>query len=252
MDTLHFDQFVRGNESSFAYIYNRFFRRFRGYGLRIVEDEFVVNTILQEAFLKAWAFRERMTSLDHLTRFLKLNIRWECLAYYRIPIETLYRKAIRLNWTESWQLASPDPEDNLAQAENQLHLLRSMVSRLPDYRQRTVVSLYVKDGMTIGQIGQRLHISPQMVGKGLTQGLDHLRLMLIQPKKQAHLAELLPTLPPMRKPLDGLSKEQTHIITMRRDMKYSFSQIADLLKLPQPYVQKQYVEAWKKCCEAKA
>jgi hypothetical protein len=26
-------------------------------------------------------------------------------------------------------------------------------------------------------------------------------------------------------------------------MKYSFSQIADLLKLPQPYVQKQYVEA---------
>ncbi|PZR07476.1 MAG: RNA polymerase, partial [Flavobacterium psychrophilum] len=35
--------------------------------------KFVANTITQEAFLKLWAFRERMTSMDHVIRFLQLT-----------------------------------------------------------------------------------------------------------------------------------------------------------------------------------
>src|SRR5687767_7413233 len=84
-NNFHFLQFLQGSEPSFTHIYSRFSKTLRRYGLRIVQDEFVVNTIVQEAFLKLWAFRERMTSMDHIVRFLKLTMRWECMAYYRHP-----------------------------------------------------------------------------------------------------------------------------------------------------------------------
>jgi RNA polymerase sigma factor (sigma-70 family) len=248
-NSFHFQEFVQGSESSFAYIYGHLGGMIRRYGLRMVQDEFVVNTILQEAFLKTWAFRERMTSMTHITRFLKLTMRWECMGYYRRPIETLYRKAIRLNWIESWEIAAPESEEDIVHTENHLHILRSMIPHLPDHRQRTIVSLYAKDGMPVSQIAQQLHISPQVTGKELSQGLDRLRSMLVQPKSEVPRALLLPTI--ITRPIKGLNSEQTHIITMRRDMRYTFGQIADLLKLPQPYVQRQYVEAWKKCGQGK-
>jgi hypothetical protein len=47
------------------------------------------------------------------------------------------------------------------------------------------------------------------------------------------------------KPLNSeqLTREQRDIYSMRYSMRYSFLQIAELLKLPQPYVQQQYVVA---------
>jgi RNA polymerase sigma factor (sigma-70 family) len=236
-----FTRFMQGDERGLTSIYQQLSSSMCRYGLRIVQDEFVVNTIVQEAFLKLWAFRERMISMDHITRFLKLSIRWECMAYYRHPMEVLYRKALRLNWMETWDLAAPMPEEDNPGAENRLHLVRSMIARLPSQRQRTIVGLYAKEGMTAGQIAKRLHGTTQSISQELHEGLANLRAMLTSNKKKVALATH--TAQSVKPNLKGLNTEQSHIVTMRREMKYSFSQIADLLKLPQPYVQKQYVEA---------
>lgn len=241
----HFSNFLNGYEPSLTYIYHHFSSSLHRYGLRIVKDEFVINTIVQEAFLKLWALRERMTSMDHIVRFLKLTMRWECMAYYRHPMETLYRNALRLNWMETWDVTSPMPEETIAQTENRLHLVRSMIPRLPGNRQRTIVSFYVKEGMSVAQISSRLRSTTQSVSQELHEGLAHLRAMLAIPQRKE--AVPVPVTTSNIKAIANLNKEQSHIITLRRDMKYTFSQIADLLKLPQSYVQKQYVEAWKKC-----
>jgi RNA polymerase sigma factor (sigma-70 family) len=245
----NFNRFIQGDEQGLTGIYRHLSNPIRRYGLRMVHDEFVVNTIVQEAFLKLWAFRERMTDMDHIARFLKLTMRWECMAYYRHPMETLYRNALRLSWMETWDVASPPPEHDIVQTENRLHLVRSMIPRLPGNRQRTIVSLYAKDGLTIKQIARRLQTTTQAITLELYQGLDLLRALLLGPEKKG----AAPPSPPGAAItlIAGLSKEQSHIVTMRRNMKYTFGQIAGLLKLPQPYVQKQYVEAWKKCSGAR-
>lgn len=239
----HFKQFVTGIEVSLAYIYTHLYKTIRRYGLRIVKDDFVVDTIIQEAFLKVWAFRERMTSIDHVIRFLKLTVRWECMAYYRSPIETLHRKALRIDWTEGYDMADPVALDD-PESENRLHLLRSLIPKLPGERQRTIMTLYAKDGMTASQIAKRLHTSPQAIGEELRRIMIHLRA-IVKPNEGLKSASS-PILKTELRHIDGLTGEAAHIVKLRRDMKYSFGQIADLLKLPQPYVQKQYVEAWKK------
>jgi len=240
----HFQQFVKGEEISLAFIYTKLYSRIRRSGLRIVQDEFVVNTIVQDAFLKVWGFRERMTSIDHIERFLKLTVRWECIHYYRKPMETLYRKALRINWTETWEIPEPPPTDDLDAPENLLHLVRSMIPKLPGERQRVVMTFFVKDGLSIQEIAKRLHSCPRTIAAELRQSMAYIRAML-QPGKKAQTGLSTEAKAEIR-PIPGLSNEAAHIVTLRRNMKYSFSQIADLLKLPQSYVQKQYVTAWKK------
>ncbi len=68
-DTGQFLRFKGGDEKGLAYIYAQLNKPLFKHGLRIVDNEFAVDTIVQEAFLKAWAYRERMTSLFHTYRF---------------------------------------------------------------------------------------------------------------------------------------------------------------------------------------
>jgi RNA polymerase sigma factor (sigma-70 family) len=239
----HFEQFVKGEEASLAYIYMKLYKKIRRYGLRIVQDDFVVNTIIQDAFLKVWGFRERMTSMNHVERFLKLTVRWECMHYYRNRLETLYRKALRINWLETWEIPEQMVTDDIDTTENRLHRVRALIPKLPGERQRVIMTFYAKDGMSIQQIARRLHGSPQAIATELRQALAGLCALVEPGRKTASSARQV--VKTEIRPIPGMSNEAAHIVTLRRDMKYSFGQIADLLKLPQPYVQKQYVEACK-------
>lgn len=242
----HFNEFQQGHEQSLTNLYGSLYRRIKGYGMRIVCDEFVVNTITQEAFLKLWAFRERMTSMDHVVRFLKLTMRWECMAYYRNHMETLYRKAVRMDWVE-WievDLSEPDDDEDITVSENRLRLLSAMIPQLPSQRQRMVMSLFAKEGMTVSQIGARLHCST----KAISDELQHCKTLLralAQPVKRSFKASRS-SKTAMLRPIPGLSDEALQIISLRRDMKYSFAQISGLLKLPLEHVQNQYIEGCRK------
>ena len=68
-----FELFASGYELGLTSLYNQLSRSIYRYGMMLVKDEFIVNSIIQEAFLKAWTFRERLTSLDHTRRFLSLE-----------------------------------------------------------------------------------------------------------------------------------------------------------------------------------
>ena len=84
-DQEYFIRFKNGEEAGLAYLYRLLRKKLLHHGLQIVRDEFVINSAIQEAFLKAWGFRERLTSLLHTYRFLRLNVTWKCYNYYRQP-----------------------------------------------------------------------------------------------------------------------------------------------------------------------
>ena len=58
--TEQFIRFTEGDEKGLVWLYQQYYDKLLRYGLRIVTDEFAVNTIVQEAFLKAWTFRDRL------------------------------------------------------------------------------------------------------------------------------------------------------------------------------------------------
>ena len=70
---LWLQRFRQGDPAALRYIYPHVFKSLVAYGRRIVSDDFEVKTIVQEAILKGWAFRERMETMSHVYRFMRLS-----------------------------------------------------------------------------------------------------------------------------------------------------------------------------------
>jgi DNA-directed RNA polymerase specialized sigma24 family protein len=207
----------------------------------LVQDEFIVNTVVQEAFLKTWAFRERLTSLDHIRRFLKLTVRWECMAYYRDSKSKFYRSITRFDWFENSKLIESLTERDDTDHENKyLNELLRLIPSLPNQGQRKALELHIREGLSTKEISQRLQLPAQVINSEISGACKYLRALL-ESKVLSSVGRPASAESPFR--YEKLTTEQRHIYSMRYDLRYSFLQISELLKLPQSYVQQQYVQA---------
>ncbi|HEY5746096.1 MAG TPA: sigma-70 family RNA polymerase sigma factor [Chryseolinea sp.] len=236
-----FSLFNSASEQGLTLLYNRLSNAIRLYGFRLVRDEFIVNTVVQEAFLKTWAFRERMTSLEHVRRFLKLTVRWECMAYYRDSKSKFYRSLTRFDWFENTKLIeSLTEQDDTDYKSKYLNELLRLIPSLPNQGQRRALELHIREGLSAKEISQRLQLPTRVINEEINSACKYLR-SLLEPKILSSAVRPRSVESPLLH--EKLTTEQRHIYSMRYDLRYSFLQISELLKLPQPYVQQQYVQA---------
>ncbi|MBL0742105.1 RNA polymerase sigma factor [Chryseolinea lacunae] len=235
-----FQVFTSDSEHGLTLIYNRLSKPIQRYGLRLVQDEFTVNSIIQEAFLKMWVFRERMTSMDHIRRFLKLIVRWECMAYYRNSKLQFYRRLVSLDWFDTKAIDSFPEQDGVDSKSKFLNEVLLRIPSLPNHGQRRILDLHLCEGLTAKEISQRLKLPVQTVNKEIESACEYLRSLLV-PKTSSSIYRRTST--EIRFYHDRLTTEQSHIYSMRLNLHYTFLQISELLKLPLPYVQQQYVKA---------
>jgi RNA polymerase sigma factor (sigma-70 family) len=239
----YFQQFTQGDEIAFGQLYKQFYKPLLRYGLKIVSEEFVVNSAIQEAFLKAWSFRERMTSMLHTYRFLRLNVSWKCYNYYRHPNQ-LHQRIIYTdnidNYTKGCYFADQEHEEQIfAISEERLQAIDKVIPYLPTTR-KTIFTLYFKYGLTHRQIAKRFSCSSQFISAELQKGLEDL-------KKVIHTAEKLdtPVLPHHTNTHypEYLQGELLQLFRLRYESKWSFENIAAQMNLPLAYVQQEYIKA---------
>lgn len=235
--------FKQGDEAGLSRLYRKFYRLLLRHGFRIVHDEFVVNSSIQEAFLKAWNFRERLTNALHTYRFLRLNVTWKCYNYYRQP-DRLHRRIV---YTDNMDYFAdscyvPDPVGNEQSSiadEEMLQAIYKVMPYLPPDRQ-TILTLFFKYGFTYKQIAKRFCTSNQAVSIELQKGLEHLKKIIHPKKKLDANGKTSNNSLPYNEILDG---ELLQVFRLRYEMKLGFDVIAAKMNLPQAYVQQQYVAA---------
>jgi RNA polymerase sigma factor (sigma-70 family) len=240
--TESFLRFKQGDEVALSRLYHKFYRLLRRHGFRIVHDEFVVNSSIQEAFLKAWNFRERLNDALHTYRFLRLNVTWKCYNYYRQP-DRLHRRIIYTDNIDCYAKGCymPDLKANDQPPftdEEMLQAIYNVMPYLPPNRQ-TMLTLFFKYGFTYKQIAKRFSTSIQVVSTELQKGLEHLK-KVIHAKKKLDVPNASKNDLPYKEILDG---ELLQVFRLRYEMKLGFDIIAAKMNLPQAYVQQQYVAA---------
>ncbi|MBS7565646.1 sigma-70 family RNA polymerase sigma factor [Mucilaginibacter sp. Bleaf8] len=224
------------------------------YGIRMLNDDFTIDNIVQEAFLKLWNYRETITSQEHALRFLRQNVKWECYAYFRNPVSRFNRRFTYLDAIEDYDtvlgLCEPLVEDDEdAVTESQLKAIKDMIPFLSHGRERNLLQLYYIDGLSYKQIALRYNITVTAASLDVRKGVEKLKTMLVRPQKLfaepfvAHTTDVNQRI--WLYDIEGLSKEQSQIYRLRSESKYSFERIAVNLDLPQAYVQREYVKAWK-------
>lgn len=232
--------FRSGDERALNYFYKRTYNSLLYLGRGLVNDEFLVSCILHECYLKVWAHRDKIESLPHAYRFIRLNLRWQLLKQVRKPAYQIYRKMTEIDHLEPFLGEKSDVEGYFKDGTEQKRWkeIEKAISFLPQQR-RLIASLHFQDGHSPREVAKRIGANTLHVTSEIQKAIEELKRM-VAPRATAPIRQAKQPYP-----YDHiLSSEQAAVFELRQDQKKSFADIASILGYPQIQVQQHYIKAY--------
>lgn len=232
--------FRSGDERALSYFYKRTYDSLLYLGRGLVNDEFLVSCILHECYLKVWAHRDKIESLPHAYRFIRLNLRWQLLKQVQKPAYQIYRKMTEIDHLEASLGEKPDLDCYFADGieGKRLEEISKAISFLPKQRQ-LIASLHFGDGHSAREVAKRIGASTLHVTSEIQKAVEELKRM-VAPRTTVPVRQAKQPFP-----YDHiLSSEQAAVFELRQDQKKSFADIAFMLGYPQTQVQQHYIKAY--------
>lgn len=240
-----FIQLKKGCPTAFANIHAKYSRNIFWVGKRLIDDEFVIESLVQDTFLKLWIHRDTVESPKHIFFFLRFVMKRECISYYTRPRNKFSRNIHSLERFENYQdyMAGYDPvveaEDLKAQNMNQEELERiEKVLPLLDTESRRFIELCLKYGFQYKAIAEAMGTSIKDASNKIKQAIGEIRNII-------HQIETI------EKPMiklqveEAITDQQAEVLKLRCVDKYSFAAIATELNLSQKEVHSQFMAAYK-------
>ena len=232
--------FNHGNQRAMNFFYRKSFHSLLYFGKTLIKDEFLITCILHECYLKAWDHRERMESLPHIYRFIRMNLRWQILRHIEKSRHTIYGQTVLIDHFEA---TIGDFEDVLVDKEsyeNDIQNFEKITEALKylstDAQQ--IASLLFKQGLTHKQIADRLGTSTIHVSNQIKKSVEQIKNMVHVQRKPKDLSIKKSNLD-----MEPLNAQQTSIYQLRKIQRMSFADIALKLGMNQTQVQQQYIQA---------
>ncbi len=234
------DRFKDGDERAFTGFYDKSFSSLLYIGKSLVNDEFLVSCILHECYLKVWARRDKIESLPHAYRFIRLNLRWQLLKQVQKPSYKIYRKMTEIDHLEPFLGEKPDLDSYFADGTEGKRWaeISKAISFLPKQRQ-LIASLHFKDGHSAREVAERIGASTLHVTSEIQKAIEELKRM-VAPRTTVPVRQAKQSYPYGH----ILSSEQAAVFELRQDQKKSFADIASILGYPQTQVQQHYIKAY--------
>ena len=236
-----------GNPTALDHIHLRYKRLLFWVGWQVLKDDFVVDTIVQDTFLKLWLHRNTIETPDHVTGFLRFVMKRDCIAYVTAPRNKFSRLMASLDSFENYQdyLAGYDPlKDNeyVHSQESDQKKFDEITKILPvlNPKRKHLIELCLEYGFQYKLIAEAMGSSVTGISTEISKAIDDLRKILKvtsfeQPEEKAVDKEELS---------EKLSSQQLEIIKRRFEQKSSFAVIAKELKLPQKEVHREFLYAY--------
>ena len=243
-----FELLKKGNSTALERIYVRYNKRIFWFGKQIIEDEFVVECLVQDAFLRLWEYREKMKSPDHIFFFLRYAMKYSCYSHFAKPKNKFFRTVSSLESYENYQsyLAGYDPADsieNLIDHDRQQHYFDEIIKVLPllSDERKHLIELCLKYGFRYKAIAK-------VMGRGITETSNEIKRAIVDLQnilnKQEKLASKNNIVSEVKEQ-NQMTEKQSLILKLRCEEKQSFTTIAQTLELSQKEVHNEFVVAYK-------
>lgn len=237
----------KGNPTSLEYIHVRYKRLLFWLGRQILEDDFVVETLVQDVFLKLWLHRDSIETPHHIIGFLRFVLKRDCISYFNAPKNKFTRLTASLERFENYQdyLAGYDPlhdkEHLLRQESDQKNFDEvQKVLILLDPKRKHLIELCLEYGFQYKPIAEAMGSSVNGISNEVSRAINDLRKILnrssfkpLQEKVYNHKDQ------PAQ-----LSSQQLEIMKRRVEQQSSFAVIAKELKLPEKEVHREFLHAY--------
>lgn len=237
----------KGNPISLEQVHVRYKRLLFWLGRQMLEDDFVVETLVQDAFLKLWLHRDSIETPDHMVCFLKLVLKRDCISYFNAPINKFTRLTASLERFENYQdyLAGYDPlqdkEYLLSQESDQKKFDEvKRVLKVLNPKRKHLIELCLEYGFHHKPIAKAMGSSVKDISNEVNRAIDDLRRILTGTSFDKTLRETHSE----HGQSDKLSSRQLDILKRRFEQKSSFIIIARDLKLSEKEVHREFLLAY--------
>ena len=244
----NFHLLKKGDPIALVNIYARYRRQLFWVGKQKMGDEFVIESLVQDALLKLWEHRDRIEDPDHIYYFLRYVIKTECTYYYCRPKNQFYRSMARVenfgNYQEFMLGHDPNIEDDHLKdqclEQEAFDRIKEILPLLSSEKSH-LIELCLKHGFRYKYIGQ-------MIGKGITETSNEVKRIIQEIKTIITQGNGLDTSPnniTTIKAQREITKQQQKVLHLRCEQKESFAFIAKELNLSQKEVHSQFMAAYK-------
>lgn len=177
----------KGNEAAFKILFDTYRPNIYTTALRVTNNEFMAEDIVQDTFVKVWINKHTLTHVDNFEKWLYVlskNITLDILkkqAHYKTyAIEEAKAALIRVY-----------PEaDYLAQDKDFQGLLQKAIDRLPE-KQKETYRLIREQYLKREEAATMLNVSPETVKSNLEQAMKSIRAYCLANMKDIPLVLLL-------------------------------------------------------------
>ncbi len=236
-----------GDSSALVDIHARYNRMVFWLGKGNISDDFIVESLVQDTFLKLWANRDNIESEKHLFFFLRMVIKRECYTYYTSPKHKFSRKINALESYENYQdyLAGYDPKDdiqNWKEHESQQADFEKIIQVLPLLKpeRKRLIELCLKFGFQYKPIAKVMGTSIIQTSNEVKKAIQDLKNILNQ--SSTIKANQQCTVKSDCK--EQITAEQQKVVRLRCEHKYSFTAIAAELNISQKEVHTAFITAY--------
>ncbi|MCL1670508.1 RNA polymerase sigma factor [Elizabethkingia ursingii] len=216
-------------------------------GKQMLEDDFVVETLVQDTFLKLWLHRDSIESPNHILGFLRFVLKRDCITYFNSPKNKFTRLVDSLERFENYQdyLIGSDPEQDkehllnhesdqkdFAEVERGLNVLSP--------KRKHLIKLCLQYGFKYKPIAEAMGSSVTAISNEVSRAIDDLRKII----KGSSFEKTKEKASDHKEKVVELSSQQLEILKRRMEEKSSFKIIAQELKLSEKQVHLEFLQAY--------
>lgn len=244
----NFELLKRGDTSALANIHATYSRSIFWVGKRIVDDNFIVENLVQDSFLKLWVNRDKIETPKHIFFFLRMVMQRGCFSHHTTPRNKFFRKVRSLESYENFldYLAGYDPSDNsesLKDHDLDQKAFEKIKSVLPllNAEKKHLIELCLKYGFHYKLISQLTGKSTTETSNLVKWAINDIKNIINQ--ESLHQEKKKPTT--VIKIQGKMTAGQEKVFQLRFKQKQSFASIAKELNLSQKEVHKEFMAAYK-------
>ncbi|MFC6861518.1 RNA polymerase sigma factor [Zunongwangia atlantica] len=239
----------QGHPDAMEFIYSRYNHKLYWVGKRVIGDEFVIESILQDTFLKLWEKRDLINDPEHIHSFLLYVMKTECIYYYCRPRNKFQKSISRLelfdNYQEYMYGFNPEAEDvHLLDQNVKQECLDQILSVLPflESKQRQLIKLCLKNNFKYAIISKLMGVSVREASNQVHLAIERIKMIV----QSGHTLEQVDQSHSNFENLKlELTKEQAEIFQLRCEEYLSFQKIAEKLQRSHKEVHRQFMIAYK-------